>query len=63
MEKGSRLNLDQYGFVSAGVNLPIPSNGLRVPVSRRNRSSVTEWFGRGDNVVVLQEKKKASPSG
>ncbi len=38
----------------------VMSNGLRVPVSRRNRAKVTEWFGRGHNVVVLPAKKKAT---
>ena len=29
------------------------SNGIRIPVSRRNRNVVADWYGRADNVVTL----------
>jgi hypothetical protein len=38
----------------------VMSNGLRIPVSRRNRSRVTEWFGRADNVVSLEGRQKGA---
>ena len=33
----------------------VMSNGERVPVSRRNQSRVSEWYGRSGNIVSLAE--------
>jgi hypothetical protein len=39
------------------------SNGLRIPVSRRNRNRVIEWYGRADNVVSLQGRHQDAAVG
>jgi hypothetical protein len=36
------------------------SNGARVPVSRRNRNAVADWYGRANNVVTLRARKRSS---
>lgn len=41
----------------------VMSNGLRIPVSRRNRSRVTEWYGRADNVVSLGGRRQDTAVG
>ncbi|MEE4162739.1 MAG: LytTR family DNA-binding domain-containing protein [Woeseiaceae bacterium] len=33
------------------------SNGARIPVSRRNRKAVANWYGRADNVVTLSARQ------
>ena len=35
----------------------VMSNDLRIPVSRRNRARVTEWFGAAGNVVSIASRK------
>ncbi len=35
----------------------VMSNDLRIPVSRRNRSRVTDWYGAAGNVVSLESRK------
>ena len=41
----------------AGWNCEM-SNGMRVPVSRRNRARVTEWYGHSGNVVSLPASRR-----
>lgn len=36
------------------------SNGTRIPVSRRNRNAVADWYGRADNVVRLSARKRGA---
>jgi hypothetical protein len=35
----------------------VMTNDLRIPVSRRNRSKVTEWYGSAGNVVSIASRK------
>ncbi len=35
----------------------VMSNGLRIPVSRRNRSKVAEWYGAAGNVISMSARK------
>ncbi len=41
----------------------VMSNGLRIPVSRRNRNPVTEWYGRADNIVALGPRRGSAAAG
>jgi hypothetical protein len=36
------------------------SNGIRIPVSRRNRNVVADWYGRADNVVTLSARRSGA---
>jgi len=36
------------------------SNGIRMPVSRRNRNVVADWYGRADNVVTLSARRSGA---
>jgi hypothetical protein len=33
------------------------TNDLRIPVSRRNRARVTEWYGSAGNIVSIASRK------
>ena len=35
----------------------VMTNNLRIPVSRRNRAKVTEWYGSAGNVVSIDSRK------
>ena len=35
----------------------VMTNDLRIPVSRRNRAKVTEWYGSAGNVVSIASRK------